>query len=127
MEKFELLYAETHEWLGVIEGSDMAYIGISTFALKELTDIVYIELPVRKVSSIKKGDSFGLIESVKAVSDLYAPVDGDVIEINQIAVDDPATLVDNDDPWLIKIRINDPDTSHLMSQGEYEEQIKNDG
>lgn len=126
MEAFELLYAKTHEWLGIIDGSDLAYVGISAFALKELTDIVYLELPDLR-NPIVKGKDFGLIESVKAVSDLFAPVDGEVVEINQVAVDNPASLVDNDDPWLIKIKVNDPDISHLMTQGQYKEHLKNDG
>ena len=127
MEAFALLYAKTHEWLGIIDKSDLAYVGISSFALKELTDIIYVELPIRRVGKITKGEEFGLIESVKVVSDLFAPCDGQVVAVNYLALDNPELLVDNDDPWLIKIKINDPDVSHLMNQGQYEEQIKNDG
>lgn len=125
MEMFELLYAESHEWVGVTGDSKSAYVGISDFALKSLTDIVYLVLPYLG-DEITKGESFGDIESVKAGSDLYAPISGEVIEVNQSALDDPASLIDNNDPWLIKIKVNDPDVSHLMSQGSYEEYVKNE-
>ena len=123
MEMFELLYSDTHEWLGVVEEQDIAYIGISDFAIKQLTDIVYIGLP-QVGHTITQGELFGEVESVKCVNDLLAPIDGEVIEVNQVALDDPASLADNDDPWLIKIKVNDPDVSHLLSQGQYEEWVK---
>jgi glycine cleavage system H protein len=126
MEAFELLYAKTHEWLGIIDKTDLAYVGVSQFALEQLTDIVWLGLP-DVGETISKGESFGEVESVKAVSDLFAPVDGEIVEINQTGLDDPASLMDNDDPWLIKIKIKNPDVSHLMTQGQYEEQIKDDG
>lgn len=128
METFELLYSETHEWLGVVEGQDygqIAYVGVSSFAIKQLTDVVYLALPAVG-DKLTKDQSFGEIESVKAVSDLIAPVDGEVIQINQSAIDDPASLSDNDDPWLIKIKIDSPDITHLMSKKDYEEHNKND-
>jgi len=123
-EAFEILYAKTHEWLGIIDKSDLAYVGVSNYALHEMSDIVYLELPDLG-NPIVKGDSFGEIESVKAVSDLYAPVDGEVVEINQAVLDNPDLLMSSDDVWLIKIKINSPDVSHLMTQGQYEEQTKN--
>lgn len=124
MEMFELLYSKTHEWLGIVEGQDVAYVGISDFAIKQLTDIVYIDLP-QVGDTITQGNVFGEVESVKAVGDLNAPIDGKIIEINQKALDDPSSLVNEDDPWLIKLEINyDPDVSHLLSQGQYEEQTK---
>lgn len=126
MEAFELLYAKTHEWLGIIDKTDLAYVGVSQFALEQLTDIVWLGLP-DVGETISKGESFGEVESVKAVSDLFAPVDGEIVEINQTGLDDPASLMDNDDPWLIKIKIKNPDVSHLMTQGQYEKQIKDDG
>ena len=117
MEIFEILYAETHEWLGCIENSELGYIGVSGFALKQLTDVVYLELPAVG-DLISKGESFGVLESVNAVSDLYAPSSGEVVEINQFAVNDLESLTDND-PWLIKIRLKNLDVSHLMTQGQY--------
>tara|TARA_Y100000034_G_scaffold105472_1_gene132846 strand:- start:3606 stop:3977 length:372 start_codon:yes stop_codon:yes gene_type:complete len=120
MESFELLYAETHEWVGIVEENDLAYIGVSDFALQQMTDIVYLALP-SVGDQITKGEIFGEIESVKAVSDLFAPIDGEVVEVNQTALDDPVTLIDNDDPWIIKVKVNNPDVSHLMSQGQYED------
>lgn len=123
MEIFELLYSRSHEWVGVTGDSKSAYIGISDFALKFLTDIVYLSLP-NVGDQIQKDICFGEVESVKAVSDLYAPISGEVIEVNQAAIDEPQILIDNEDPWLIKIKVNDPDVSHLMTQGSYEEFIK---
>ncbi len=127
MEIFELLYSPTHEWVGVLTDLKSAYIGISSFALKALTDVVWIELSYVGDKIIKE-KSFGMIESitVKAVVDLYAPISGEVIEINQTALDDPTSLMDNDDPWLIRIKVDNPNVSHLMSQGSYEERIQNE-
>lgn len=127
MEVFEILYTKTHEWLGIVDNSStpmstvFAYVGISNFALKAMSDIVYLDLPAIG-NPIVKGDPFGEIESVKAVSNLFAPVDGEVVEINQAALDNPDLLMSSNDIWLIKIKINKPDISHLMSLSEYEEQ-----
>jgi glycine cleavage system H protein len=107
----ELLYAKTHEWAAVQagpQGGKIATIGISSFAVEALTDLVYMQLPTvgRKV---KAGESFGEIESVKAVSDLYSPVDGEIVEINAALPNKLETL--NSDPygagWLVKIKLTD--------------------
>lgn len=104
----QLLYAKTHEWVGVAEkdGQKIATIGITSFALEALTDLVYIEFP--KVGrQLKAGEPFGEIESVKAVSDLYSPVDGEVIKIHEGLGDKLETL--HADPygegWLIQVKL----------------------
>ena len=114
-------YLESHEW-HKLDG-DVVTIGISKFAVDELTDITYIEL-ARTEGQIEAGESFGEVESVKATSDLYSGVSGEIIEVNQDAVDNPAVL--NDDPyeagWLLKVRV--PDTAEydgLLSAADYDE------
>jgi len=107
MDPTNLRYAKSHEWVA-LEGG-IATVGISDFAVKELTDLVYIELP--KVGAIiSAGETLGEVESVKAVSDLYAPVSGEVIEVNSPLADDLAKL--SDDPfgegWIARIRVEDP-------------------
>ena len=107
MDPASLKYATTHEWVHV-EG-DVATLGISDFAVKQLTDLVYIEFPAVG-SEFAAGDVFGEVESVKAVSDLYAPVAGEVTEVNDALDADLGAL--SDDPfgagWLIRMRITDP-------------------
>ena len=100
-----LKYAESHEWLR-IEG-EMAYVGISEFAATALGDIVFVEIETEG-EKLDKGETFGTIEAVKTVSDIYMPVSGEVVEVNQAVIDDPA-LVNKDcfgDGWLIKIKMN---------------------
>ncbi len=106
MDPVQLRYATSHEWIGV-EGN-MGTVGITDFAVKQLTDLVYIDLP--KVGrTVKQGDVFGEVESVKAVSDLYAPVAGEIVEVNSRLADDLGIL--SDDPfgagWIIKLKITD--------------------
>jgi glycine cleavage system H protein len=123
MDENKLLYAESHEW-ALIEG-DTCTVGITRYAVEQLTDIVYVELPdVGK--QFAAGDSFGVIESVKAVSDLYAPVAGVVSEVNNTVADDPALL--SDDPytkgWLVKLKLSgEPDVSGLKDKKAYDEQV----
>jgi len=118
-----LLYSKEHEWV-LVEG-DTATIGITEFAQEELGDVVYVELP--EVSEkIVKDDPFGAVESVKAVSDVYAPVSGTVLEINDVLPDSPETI--NDDPygdgWMIRVEMNDKDDlKDLMSAEEYAEYV----
>ncbi|HBY65497.1 MAG TPA: glycine cleavage system protein GcvH [Acholeplasmataceae bacterium] len=113
-----LLYAESHEWLKV-EGKQ-AYVGISDHAQHALGSVVFIELP-KVGASIKKGDTFGAVESVKAASDLYMPVSGKIIEVNSKLESTPELL--NDDPygsWIIKIELSNPsETSALLSSAQY--------
>src|SRR6202045_5172553 len=115
MDPKKLRFATTHEW-GSLEG-DGCTVGISKFAVDQLTDIVYIELP-EVGDHVFVGETFGEIESVKAVSDLYSPVNGEVTEINEKLLDDPHKIAD--DPygkgWMAKIKV-EPKTNldHLMT------------
>lgn len=123
MDPKNLRFAKSHEW-ALLEG-DVCTVGISQFAVEQLTDVVYIELPDVGDHTFV-GDSFGEIESVKAVSDLYAPVNGEVSEINEKLLDDPTKVTK--DPygkgWMAKIKV-EPGTSldHLMSYDQYQKQI----
>ena len=107
----------------------MATIGISAFAVEALTDLVYIELP--KVGrQVKQGESFGEIESVKAVSDLYSPVDGEIVEVNSALVGHLETL--NSDPygqgWIAKIRLSDEaGLKALLDYPAYQKQCAEEG
>jgi glycine cleavage system H protein len=118
-----LKYSKEHEWVAAEE--TVATIGITDHAQEQLGEIVYIELPSigEKVS---KDDPFGVVESVKAVSDIYAPVSGTVLEVNEDLAESPEVV--NEDPygdgWLIKVRISDPgDLDDLMDNEEYEQMI----
>lgn len=99
-------FTKTHEWVHL--DGDVATVGISAFAVRELTDLVYIELP-RKGARVEPGEHLGEIESVKAVSDLYAPVGGEVIEVNTRLADELGLL--SSDPygagWIARIRVAD--------------------
>lgn len=114
----DLKYTKTHEWVR-IEG-DVATIGISDFAQSELGDVVFVELP-NVGRSLAVGDTFGSIESVKTVSDVYSPVAGEVIEINE-ALGSQSELV-NSDPYgkgyLVKVRMGDGGAAGLLSAEEY--------
>jgi glycine cleavage system H protein len=113
-------YTKDHEWIKV-EGSS-GTIGITDYAQHELGDVVFAELP--KVGAlIKSGESFGTVESVKAVSDIFSPVSGEITEINSALMDSPETI--NRDPhgsaWLVKMRLTDPkEVSGLMDAAAYE-------
>ena len=118
-----LHYTEEHEWLSL--DSDVGTIGITDYAQSELGDIVFVELP-EEGEYLEQGQAFGTIEAVKTVSDLYAPVSGEVVEINS-ALEDNAELV-NSDPygagWMIKIRVESPEEmEQMISAAEYAELI----
>lgn len=114
-----LLYTKDHEWVKV-EG-DMAVLGMADYAQHHLGDIVYVELPEID-DEIAKEETFSAVESVKAAADIYMPVGGKVVEINEAIIDDPALL--NSDPyenWMIKIEIsNKAELEELMTSEEYE-------
>ncbi|MFP6671357.1 MAG: glycine cleavage system protein GcvH [Pirellulaceae bacterium] len=123
MKPEELLFAETHEWVHVSqeEGNQIATVGISAFAVEQLTDLVYLEL-TDPGTALTSGDEFGEVESVKAVSSLYSPVTGEIVEVNTGLADQLETL--NDDPydggWMIKVKINDDQSlSGLMDHASY--------
>ena len=112
-------YTETHEWIK-LQG-DRVLLGITRFAVDELTDVTFVELPaIGKTLTV--GKAFGEIESVKATSELYAPVDGAVVEVNEAVKNDPSTI--NQDPyeagWLVAVKTGPVDTSKLMSAAQYD-------
>jgi glycine cleavage system H protein len=120
-----LKYTSDHEWL-MIE-NDTATVGITTFAQEQLGDLVFVELP-KPGTALKAGGAAAVVESVKAASDVYAPIDGEVIEANQRVVEDP-TLI-NSDPtgagWLFKLRIADPaQLDKLMDESAHQTLIAN--
>ena len=122
-----LKYAPTHEW-ALLEGN-IATVGISKFAVDQLTDLIMIELPAVG-TRVSAGKSFGEIESVKAVSDLYAPLAGEVVEVNKQVTSNVSLLAE--DPyqtgWLIKIKVDQPvDTSGLMDLDAYESKVAEEG
>ena len=115
----ELKYTKDHEWVRVT--GDTAEVGITDFAQQQLGDVVYVDLPDvgREISA---GESFGSIESVKAVSELFAPMAGEVLEVNPTLKDHPEMV--NSDPhrtWMIRVRLTDPDsTKSLLDSTQYE-------
>ncbi len=120
----DLVYSEEHEWIKVDEGK-IRY-GITDFAQEELGDIVYVELP-EEGEKVGKGDMVGVIESVKAVSDLYVPVSGKIVEVNADLEAEPELL--NEDPygdgWIAVVEISDEsEVESLLSPKEYEEVAK---
>ena len=115
----ELKYTKSDEWVRI--EADVLTIGLTDYAQDALNDIVYVEL-AEVDDTLEKGDSIGSVESVKAASDMYTPIGGVVIEINEALEDEPELI--NADPygagWLIKLRIDgDPDTSDLMDGASY--------
>ena len=114
----ELQYTRSHEWVRT-EG-DTATIGITDHAQDELGDIVFVELP-EEGATFEAGDSFGNVESVKAVSDLYTPVGGEVVEANEALSDSPEKI--NEDPygegWIVKIQVSGE--GDLLSASDYEQ------
>jgi len=118
------VYSKDHEWLSV-EG-DTGTVGITDHAQAELGDVVFVELP-EPGTTVAQGDSFGTIESVKAVSDLYAPVSGEVVQVNDVLLDQPEVV--NEDPhgagWMVRIKMSDPsEASALMNAAEYRQHIQ---
>lgn len=117
-------YLESHEWHKP-EG-DLVVLGISKFAVDELTDITYLEY-VNDGGPIKAGETFGEIESVKATSELYSGIDGEVVAVNQELIDNPAIINDDcyDAGWMIKIKPSDPSQlDNLMDSETYDKQAK---
>lgn len=115
----EFKYSESHEYVKV--DGNVVTIGITDYAADQLGDIVYVELP-KVGSTLAIGSSFGVVESVKAVSDLYMPVSGKVIEINEALADNPEILTEDayDNGWMIKVELEDPlEVDALMSSSAY--------
>ena len=113
------LYTSDHEWLSI--DGDVATVGITDYAQQQLGDVVFVELP--KVGrSLKKAEAVAVVESVKAASDVYAPISGEVLEANQAVVDEPALVNSDaaDKAWLFKIRIADKsELGGLMDEAAY--------
>ncbi|WP_414581690.1 glycine cleavage system protein GcvH [Scytonema sp. PCC 10023] len=120
----DLRYLDTHEYVR-LEG-EIATIGITAFAVDQLGDIVFLELP-EIGDAVTKEDTFGTIESVKAVEDLNSPVTGTVIERNEVLLEAPEQLVEDPygEGWLLKVRVNDPgDIDDALTAGEYSSQVE---
>jgi glycine cleavage system H protein len=117
-------YAKSHEYVHV-EG-DIGTIGITDYAQKELGDVVFVELP-KVGSQLEQGDELGSIESVKAVSELFAPASGEVVEVNEALAEKPE-LVNTDpygDGWMVRVRLSTPEeVDELMDAEEYEEYVE---
>lgn len=126
MKPENLLYAKTHEWISLSEegGQKVATMGLTAFAVDALTDLVFIELP--KVGrQVQAGESFCEVESVKAVSDVYAPVAGEVVEVNSGLADDLDTLskAPFDAGWIAKLKVtDDSNIKNLLDYAAYQKQ-----
>ena len=120
----DLKYTKTHEWIKV--ENDVGTVGITDFAAKQLTDLVYIELP-SVGEKITKGSPFGVIESVKAVSDLNSPVSGEVVKVHE-ELSQQIDLISKDPygkGWMIKVKLQNPEElNNLMDSEDYEEWTK---
>jgi glycine cleavage system H protein len=117
----DLKYTKSHEWVRVED--DVATVGITEHAQDELGDVVFVELP-EQGATLDAGDSFGAVESVKAVSDLYAPVGGEVVEVNGALEDSPEKI--NEDPygegWILRLRFSEE--GDLLSASDYEKLLE---
>ena len=117
----ELKYSREHEWVRV-EG-DTAWIGVTDHAQAQLGEIVYLELPA-KGEKLSKEEAFGVVESTKAVSDIYAPISGEVIEVNSDLVNEPGRINRDpyDDGWLVKVKVEDKkELDELFTAKDYSE------
>ena len=117
-------YSESHEWARRQNGT--VRVGITDFAQDELGDVVFVELP-DEGDAIDAGEDFGVIESIKAVSDIYAPVSGTVTAVNDTLVDDPELVNESpfDDGWMVELELADEsELDDLLSPTEYREQIE---
>ncbi len=120
----ELRYSDEHEWVAIED--DVATVGITDYAQEQLGDVVYVELPAVE-DEVIKDEAFGVVESVKAVSDIYAPVTGRVLEVNIDLPESPEVI--NEDPygdgWMIKVRMSDvTELDDLMTAEQYERYIE---
>ncbi|MEX2425591.1 MAG: glycine cleavage system protein GcvH [Thermomicrobiaceae bacterium] len=125
--KSDLRYTKSHEWIKV--DGDNVTMGVSDFAQSELGDITYLELP-EAGDSVTKGEPLGVIESVKAASDIYSPVTGEIVESNDQVVDAPESVNSSPygDAWLVKIKLSDPSqVDELMDSDAYEKFVEEEG
>lgn len=125
MDPKSLRFAPTHEWVSLQD--DVATVGISKFAVEQLTDLILIDLSrCAPGTKLQKGKPFGEVESVKAVADLYAPIDGEVVEVNPALTADVQVLAEDpyDRGWLLKVRPSDPSTiAGMLDHDAYQEKI----
>ncbi len=117
-------YTETDEWVKLED--DVARVGITDYAQKKLKDIVAVELPEKGVE-VKAGESVAVVESIKSVADIYAPLDGTIVEVNEALLDQPELI--NDDPygegWIFALKVGDESKySELLTAGQYAEKIR---
>jgi glycine cleavage system H protein len=115
----DLRYSEEHEWASV-EG-DVATVGISDFAQQQLGDVVFVELP-DVGRTVERGSEVAVVESVKAASEIYAPLSGEIIEVNDALTDEPAMVNESpeEDGWFFRMRLNDPsEVEELMDAAAY--------
>jgi len=113
-----LLFTEEHEWLRLLDDGT-ALIGVSDFAQEQLGEVVYVEMP-EVGSKIVAGDEFGSIESVKASSELYSPISGEVLEVNETLQDSPENVNQSpyDDGWMVKVKLEDMGETHGLMDSE---------
>ncbi|MFW5889509.1 MAG: glycine cleavage system protein GcvH [Bacillota bacterium] len=118
-----LYYSENHEWVKVLE-DDVVLVGISDFAQSELGDVVFVDLP-EEGDELIQGEEFGAVESVKAASDLIAPISGEIIEVNEDLVSEPEKV--NQEPyeaWFVKVKLNNSEElDNLLDHKAYKEEI----
>ncbi len=125
--KSDLKYTKSHEWIKV--DGDSVTMGVSDFAQSELGDITYLELP-EPGEAVTRNEPLGVIESVKAASDIYSPVTGEIVEANENVVDAPESVNSSpyDDAWLVKIKLSDPSQlDELMDSAAYEKFVEEEG
>ncbi|MFF4774914.1 glycine cleavage system protein GcvH [Microtetraspora fusca] len=115
----ELSYTKEHEWIAGVEDGLTVTVGVTAFAAEQLGDVVFVQVP-EVGSTVEAGDAVGEVESTKSVSDIYAPIGGEIVETNQAVVDDPSLV--NSDPygegWLFRVRI-EGEPEELLSAAEY--------
>ena len=117
-------YSETHEWVKV--DKDVVTVGITDFAAKRLTDLAYLELPSIG-EKVARGSSFGVVETVKAVSDLHSPISGKIIKVNENSSKEPDIVTEDPygEGWMIKVKMEEiPELDALMDSEEYEQLVK---
>lgn len=122
----DLKYLDSHEYARLDEDDAIATVGITAFAVDQLGDIVFLELP-EIGDTVEKGENFGTVESVKAVEDLKSPLTGEVLERNEALIESPEQLADDPygDGWLLKIRVEDlEDLDDAMDADEYRDQVE---
>ena len=125
----DLRYTQEHEWARASSDGKVVTIGITQFAVDQLGDITMVDLP-KEGEAVTKGAVFGTVESVKAVSDLFAPVSGKVVKVNDPLGDTPESVNEDcyDEGWMIQVELSDPkDLEALMSAAQYEEYLKEQG